>query len=83
LILLKARLTAALLEGLAKTVPQLHTDHIEEYYALTDEEKGALVERFRDIKSRNFSLRRDTPRAKIQDVANIVRNMKMLVGFDS
>ncbi|KAJ7279764.1 hypothetical protein C8J57DRAFT_1502402 [Mycena rebaudengoi] len=66
-------------QGLAKTVPQLHTDHIEEYYALTDEEKGALVERFRDIKSRNFSLRRDTPRAKIQDVANIVRNMKMLM----
>ncbi|KAJ7241549.1 hypothetical protein C8J57DRAFT_1526695 [Mycena rebaudengoi] len=66
-------------QGLAKNVPQLHMDHIDEYNALTDEEKDALVERFRDIRSRNFALRRDTPRAKIQDVANIVRNMKMLM----
>ncbi|KAJ7284760.1 hypothetical protein C8J57DRAFT_1052911 [Mycena rebaudengoi] len=58
---------------------RLHMDHIDEYNALTDEEKDTLVERFRDIRSRNFALRRDTPRAKIQDVANIVRNMKMLM----
>ncbi|KAJ6611833.1 hypothetical protein B0H10DRAFT_1808651 [Mycena sp. CBHHK59/15] len=41
--------------------------------------KGRLVERFRDLKQRNLNLRRDMARAKIQDVANIVRNMKMLM----
>ncbi|KAJ6562979.1 hypothetical protein B0H10DRAFT_2239676 [Mycena sp. CBHHK59/15] len=47
--------------------------------ALTDAEKDAMVERFRDNRTRNFALRRDTPRAKCHDVANVVRNMKMLV----
>ncbi|KAJ6602308.1 hypothetical protein B0H10DRAFT_1823204 [Mycena sp. CBHHK59/15] len=66
-------------EGITKRVPELHADHYEEYKSLTIEEKEAVVERFRDVKQRNFKLRRDTPRAKIQDVANIVRNMKMLM----
>ncbi|KAF7334097.1 hypothetical protein MVEN_02315500 [Mycena venus] len=56
-----------------------HREHIiDEYHSLTDTEKEALVERFRDIKLRNVTLRRDTPRARIQDVANVVRNLKML-----
>ncbi|KAJ6603151.1 hypothetical protein B0H10DRAFT_1957892 [Mycena sp. CBHHK59/15] len=58
---------------------RLHTDHFEEYQSLTITEKDALVECFRNLKDRNFKLRRDTPRAKIQDVTNIVRNMKMLM----
>ncbi|KAJ6612064.1 hypothetical protein B0H10DRAFT_1918368 [Mycena sp. CBHHK59/15] len=66
-------------EGIAKRVPELHADHYEEYKSLTTEEKEAVVERFRDIKQRSFKLRRDTPRAKIQDVANIIRNIKMLM----
>jgi hypothetical protein len=42
-------------------------------------EKQALVERFRDVRENNHKIRRDTARGKIQDVANVVRNMKMLV----
>jgi hypothetical protein len=67
------------LVGIAKRVPELHADHYEEYQSLTVAEKEAMVERFRDLKKRNLNLRRDTARAKIQDVSNIVRNMKMLV----
>ncbi|KAJ7088986.1 hypothetical protein C8R44DRAFT_565154, partial [Mycena epipterygia] len=34
-------------QGIVKKVPQLHTDHWDEYNALTDAEKDAMVERFR------------------------------------
>lgn len=46
---------------------------------MSKEEKDALLENFAQIKSDNFHLRRDTPRARIQDVANTVRNVRMLV----
>jgi hypothetical protein len=68
-----------LTEGESKRVPQLHSDHIEEYRNLTDEQKVELVENFKNIKARAAVLRRATPRAKIQDVANIVRNIQLLV----
>ncbi|KAJ6624398.1 hypothetical protein B0H10DRAFT_1740901, partial [Mycena sp. CBHHK59/15] len=35
-------------QGVVKRVPELHTDHFEEYQALTVAEKDALVERFRN-----------------------------------
>ncbi|KAJ7785308.1 hypothetical protein DFH07DRAFT_948388 [Mycena maculata] len=65
--------------GEAKDVPTLHTDYFDEYKSLTVAEKDALVERFKDMKTREVKLRRDTPCAKIQDVANIARNMKLLM----
>ncbi|KAJ6609005.1 hypothetical protein B0H10DRAFT_1696730, partial [Mycena sp. CBHHK59/15] len=65
--------------GISKKVHEIHSDHIEEYNALTEAEKAALVERFSETRERNQHLRRDTPRAKIQDVSNVVRNMKMLM----
>ncbi|KAJ7705039.1 hypothetical protein B0H17DRAFT_866798, partial [Mycena rosella] len=34
-------------QGISKKVHEIHADHIEEYTALTDMEKQALVERFR------------------------------------
>ncbi|KAJ7785380.1 hypothetical protein B0H14DRAFT_2630594 [Mycena olivaceomarginata] len=64
--------------GDSKSVTQLHTDHFEEYEALTPEEKTELVQEFEKTRTRNFQLRRDTPRARVQDVANVVCNMKML-----
>jgi hypothetical protein len=66
-------------DGIAKRVPELHADHYEEYKSLTTKEMEAVVKCFRDVKQRSLKLRRDTPRAKIQDVANIVCNMKMLI----
>ncbi|KAJ7732774.1 hypothetical protein DFH07DRAFT_696399, partial [Mycena maculata] len=65
--------------GESKDAPTLHHDYFEEYKTLTDAEKDAYVERFRDTKKREVKLRRDTPRGKIQDVANIVRNIKLLM----
>ncbi|KAJ7740451.1 hypothetical protein DFH07DRAFT_751617 [Mycena maculata] len=65
--------------GEVKDAPTLHTDYFDEYKTLTEEEKDTLVERFRDTKTREVKLRRDTPRGKIQDVVNIVRNIKLLV----
>ncbi|KAJ7189956.1 hypothetical protein GGX14DRAFT_373271 [Mycena pura] len=62
-----------------KTGAQLHEDHYSEYQQLTEAEKAELIERFLGEKARNYTLRRDTPRAKIQDIANIVRNIKMLL----
>ncbi|KAJ7033890.1 hypothetical protein C8F04DRAFT_957094 [Mycena alexandri] len=65
--------------GEAKNAPQLHADYHEEYRSLTMEEKDALVERWLKNRNSSVSLRRATPRAKIQDVSNIVRNMKLLM----
>ncbi|KAJ7482798.1 hypothetical protein B0H11DRAFT_2193174 [Mycena galericulata] len=65
--------------GESKDGPELHDEYFDEYKNLTTTEKDALVERFRLIRDREPKLRRDTPRAKIQDVANIVRNMKLLM----
>ncbi|KAJ6491154.1 hypothetical protein C8R45DRAFT_1096671 [Mycena sanguinolenta] len=65
--------------GALKKAQDIHDDIIEEYRNLTNEEKDALVTRFKEAKDRNFNLRRDMPRARVQDVANVVRNMKMLM----
>jgi hypothetical protein len=46
---------------------------------LSTEEKKALVADFEEVKAQNFHLHRDTPRARIQDVSNMVRNIKILV----
>ncbi|KAJ7753382.1 hypothetical protein DFH07DRAFT_960222 [Mycena maculata] len=65
--------------GESKNAPTLHEDYFDEYKHLTEQEKEALIERFKDTKARDVKLRRDTPRAKIQDVANIARNIKLLM----
>ncbi|KAJ7764193.1 hypothetical protein DFH07DRAFT_738404 [Mycena maculata] len=65
--------------GEAKDAPTLHQDYFDEYKHLTVVEKDALVARFKDTRAREVKIRRDTPHAKIQDVANIARNMKLLM----
>ncbi|KAJ7730225.1 hypothetical protein DFH07DRAFT_781667 [Mycena maculata] len=65
--------------GEVKDTPTLHTDYFDEYKTLTEEEKDALVKRFRDTKTREVKLRCNTPCRKIQDVVNIVRNIKLLM----
>ncbi|KAJ6518449.1 hypothetical protein DFH09DRAFT_1331933 [Mycena vulgaris] len=65
--------------GESKNTCELHKDYFEEYRQMTDEEKDALVEHHKDVGVRKIRLRRDTPRAKVQDVANIVRNMQLLL----
>jgi hypothetical protein len=65
--------------GEAKDATELHEEYIDEYRNLTNEEKDEYVNRFQTNRARDVKLRRATPRAKMQDVANIVRNMKLLV----
>ncbi|KAJ7797420.1 hypothetical protein B0H14DRAFT_2911503, partial [Mycena olivaceomarginata] len=66
--------------GESKKVPELHEEYFDEYKNLTDEEKQDIVDRYTESHaSRTLKLRRDTPRAKIQYVSNIVRNMKLLM----
>ncbi|KAJ6617353.1 hypothetical protein B0H10DRAFT_1797641 [Mycena sp. CBHHK59/15] len=67
--------------GVPKKAQDMHDDIIDEYRALMEEDKNALVERFQKAKEHNATLRRDTPRARVLDVANVVRNMKMLVRY--
>ncbi|KAJ7900955.1 hypothetical protein B0H14DRAFT_2330532 [Mycena olivaceomarginata] len=64
--------------GIREDAREIHRNHLDEYLALSKEEKDALLENFAQIKSDNFHFRRDTPRARIQDVANTVRNVRML-----
>jgi hypothetical protein len=59
-------------------VPELHKEYHDEYARLTDEEKADLVQRFSNNRADGV-IRRDTPRARVQDVANTVRSMRRLV----
>ncbi|KAJ6573776.1 hypothetical protein DFH09DRAFT_915771, partial [Mycena vulgaris] len=59
-------------------VPELHKEYYDEYARLTDEEKAELVQRFSDNRADGV-IHRDTPRARVQDVANTVRNMRRLM----
>ena len=68
-----------LAEGDPKAAPELHKDFHAEYTALTEEEKQEYVDRFIDTRSREVKIRKATPRGRIQDLANTVRNMQLLV----
>ncbi|KAJ7797721.1 hypothetical protein B0H13DRAFT_2392032, partial [Mycena leptocephala] len=65
--------------GESKNAAELHHNYFEAYTALTSAEKAAMVKEFETDRTRNFHLHHDTLCAKVQDVANIVRNMKMLM----
>ncbi|KAJ7690882.1 hypothetical protein B0H17DRAFT_1134149 [Mycena rosella] len=62
-----------------KTAPELHEEFHAEYEGLTTEEKDALIERFTETKVDITKIRRDTPRARVQDVSNTVRNIRLLM----
>jgi hypothetical protein len=66
-------------EGNPTKLRVLQQDYHEEYDALTKEEKEELVEEFKAHKEAGMKLRRPTARACIQDVANVSRNMQLLV----
>jgi hypothetical protein len=66
-------------EGNPTKLQVLQQDYHEEYDALTKEEKEELVEEFNAHKEAGKKIRRPTARARIQDVANVSRNMQLLV----
>ncbi|KAJ7166463.1 hypothetical protein C8R43DRAFT_1122032 [Mycena crocata] len=66
--------------GEPKKAPALHRDYHDEYEALDDDQKQEYVKRYQEEEGeREVKLRRDTPRAKLQDIGNVIRNMKMLM----
>ncbi|KAJ7233791.1 hypothetical protein C8J57DRAFT_1090264 [Mycena rebaudengoi] len=81
-ILLRNDILTELVDSSPKRVDELHNDYYDEYLKLSDGDKAQLVERFQDVKNRDVKLRRNTPRGRIQDLANTVRNMQlMMVGL--
>ncbi|KAJ7080470.1 hypothetical protein C8R44DRAFT_653693, partial [Mycena epipterygia] len=75
---LRSYLSFLFTAGETKNAAQIHEDHFVEYSELTDEQKDELCKRYSSNRV-SVPLRRDTPRDKIQDVVNIVRNMQLLV----
>ncbi|KAF7292671.1 hypothetical protein MIND_01165300 [Mycena indigotica] len=65
--------------GVKENVEALHEAHHAEYQQLSEEEKNELVERLRKEREENVVLRRDTPKARAQDVANTARNITQLI----
>jgi hypothetical protein len=66
-------------EGSAVKLGEIQTDYGNEYNDLSKEDKDELIEEFKSIKKSALSIRHPTARAHIQDVANVVRNMELLV----
>jgi hypothetical protein len=58
---------------------EIQTDYGNEYNDLSKEDKDELIEEFKSIKKSALSIHRPAARARIQDVANVVRNMELLV----
>lgn len=66
-------------DGNPTKLREIQEDYHEEYNALTNEEKDELVAEFDAHKEAGIKIRRPTARARVQDVANVSRNMQMLV----
>ncbi|KAJ7783595.1 hypothetical protein DFH07DRAFT_726892 [Mycena maculata] len=62
--------------GESKNAAALHAEFDDEYYKLTEDD---FVKRFQERHEKEVTLRCSTPHAKIQDVANISRNIKFLL----
>ncbi|CAK5283133.1 unnamed protein product [Mycena citricolor] len=65
--------------GVVPNAPTLSETLSPKYAKLSEEEKAKLVEDFKDVKADISKIKRDTPRSKSQDVANVVRNVTMLL----
>ena len=70
-----------ILEGNSSKLQDLQQEYHEEYDALTTEEKEELVEEFNAHKEAGTKIRQPSARACIQDVANVSRNMQLLVSM--
>lgn len=59
----------------------IQTEFKEEYDNLGTEEREAMVQEFKDVQQTVKNIRRPSPRARIQEVSNTVRNIVLLVSF--
>ena len=51
----------------------------EEYENLDEDEREAMVQEFKESQQAARNIHRPSPRARIQEVSNTVRNIKLLV----
>lgn len=58
---------------------QIQNTYKEEYENLGEEEREAMVREFKESQQATRNIRRPSPRARIQEVSNMVRNIKLLV----
>jgi hypothetical protein len=68
-----------LTEGNKENLLNIQEQYLDKYEALTQEERDELVQEFTLQKLEASHLRRPTARARIQDVANVARNIELLV----
>lgn len=61
------------------TLAEIQSKFRDEYDALSEEDKEALVKEFKDEKEGSKKIKRATARGRLQDVLNTVRNIKQLV----
>ena len=66
-------------EGSAVKLREIQTDYGNKYNNLSKEDKDELIEEFKSIKKSALSIHCPTTHARIQDVANVVWNMELLV----
>ena len=66
-------------EGNSTKLQALQEEYRDEYEALSPEEKAELIEEFDAHKQEGLKIRRPMARARIQDVANVARNIQLLV----
>ena len=67
------------LDGHPKKLLLLQEELKDEYAALTSQEREDLVEEFAIQRDEHTKVKRPSPKARIADVANVVRNMQLLV----
>jgi hypothetical protein len=70
-------------EGNTTQLMTLQEEYCDEYEALTKEERAELIAEFDASKDQNSKACHPTACSRIQDVANVARNMESLVGSSS
>jgi len=58
---------------------EMQQKYLDEYRALGKEERDEIVREFKENVDITKNLPRPAPRGKIQDVSNVIRNMRELV----
>ena len=67
------------MEGSVVKLREIPTDYSNKYNNLSKEDKDELIEEFKSIKKSALSICCPTALACIQDIANVVWNMELLV----
>jgi hypothetical protein len=70
-------------DGHCMKLTMLQDEYKDEYEALTKEQREELIEDFATQRNEQAKVKWPTPKAQISDVANVVRNMQLLISCHS